>query len=178
MRHWIWGLLSIVNACKSAPASAIDASVVIDAAKPLATVDASLPDTRLEDLLARPDRVEAWTLNTSGFMETQPGSRDRVSGYRMISALGAPATATFANNFSVVVLANDAYRKSVILCALGKAVGIRWTRNGAIAEAMVMPPCPSVAVSTNFGVSRGGQLESDGADRVFALVHQAYPTAL
>ena len=152
----------------AAPPAVRDAAVTL--------VDAGIPDRRLYDLLTHPDKVEAFSINTSDFSDAPAGSSDRLNGYRIVSRLGPPASSTFISNLAALVLSDGAYRRGeAVKCALGPAVGIRWTRGVDVAETDVMPPCPSVDVHTTFGLGRGGQLEGGMADKVFALVREAYP---
>lgn len=177
--RWLVAMVGALAGCPKAAPIMADASIV-DAASPdvvTAAIDAAPSSSHLQEVLARADKVEAWELDTGNFADAPAGSIDRVSGYRIVKPLGAPSSAAFGNNLSTIVLAEGAYRKEAILCALGKAVGIRWTRKTDIAETTIMPPCPSVNISTNFGAHLGGQLEGEPASRVFALVRAAYPSS-
>ncbi len=181
MNHWWTCVTFALAACPhAAPTPIVDASLadasMLDASADVtvAAPDASL--SRLMDVLTHPDKVEAWTLDTSAFWDTGFGGTERINGYRIKRRLGAPATPTFSNNLWVTVSADHAYRTSAVLCALGKAVGIRWTRGSDVAETHIMEACPSMGIATNFGATMGGQLEPEPYARALALFRAAYPT--
>lgn len=163
------GKSAVITAAPDASAvGAVDASVTL--------VDAGVPDTRLFDLLTRPDKLEAFTVDTSAFSDSPVGDAGWLGGRRIVSRLGPPATPTFRSNFGAMVLSDGAYRKTeAVKCALGPAIGLRWTRGSDVAETVVMAPCPSLNIRSTLGLIRGGQLEGDMATKVFALTREAYP---
>jgi hypothetical protein len=128
-------------------------------------------------VLMSPDSVEAFALSSHGFADVPPITPRFVANYPVAKKL-APPSASFVKAFAAIVLADDAYRREAVACALSdRHVGFRFTRGADVVEIAILAACPSVSgISTIESQHLGGQLEGELSDRLAALIRASYPS--
>ncbi len=134
------------------------------------------PFAALSEVLASPDRVEAFALSTRDFFDAPAGARDRIAGYPIVRKLPPPSPA-FAAALAEIVLGPNGYRWEAVQCSLShRSVGFRFFRGADVADISLLAQCPSVHARSNLlAAFVGGQLDPARADRLAALIRSAYP---
>jgi hypothetical protein len=146
---------------------------------PEAGVSAELdPFAGLTDLLTSPDRVEAFALSTTDFVDGPPSSPGRVDGYRIVSTLPAPSKRFTTELASVLLAPPDHFRsaKDAVECSLAHGqVGLRFTRGADVVELSVLASCPGVGIRTSAGNHHDVQLKPDLLGPLVVLMRATYP---
>ena len=134
------------------------------------------PYAPVAEVLGSPDKIEAFVLETRGFVDTPVSTPQWITGYRIRSALKAPP-ASFARDFAAIVLM-DAYRWEAVQCSLAeKHLGLRFTRGADVVEISILTACPSVTGVSTTGGRTGGQLEGDLSNKLAKLLRATFGAA-
>jgi len=163
------------------PSATASAPSPMDARAPVTLADAHVPRpspfARVAEVLSSPDKIEAFALATRDFVDTPAGAPRRLTGYPITATL-KPPPASFARDFSAIVLADDAYRREAVHCSLAeKHLGLRFTRGADVVEISILTACPSVTGVSTIDGRIGGQLEGELSDRLAKLLRATFGAA-